>query len=308
MAEFQSWELPFTDVAAAEFVRGQAEVRGPVAGDWVQVAIEYGGELAGDVAIGLDEDGELATIGFTLRTDRQGHGIATEAVRAVVDMLFDQGIHRIEATLDPDNIASARLLERLGFRWEGGSPLSVRVRGRWCDDDRYALLRTDRDAWLARSRTAPDDLRLAEITPENLAVVSGLTTHHSERRFVTTVVESLAEAYAPGFENGAPVVPWTRALQADGELVGFVMLTEVTPAHPVPYLWRMLIDCRHQRRGIGRAAIGLIAERLRSEGHAELETSWVPGIGSPEQFYRGLGFVPTGEVDEGEICAVLQLR
>lgn len=308
VARFQSWTLPVTADDAAAFVRSRADITGPLAGDWVQIAIEYGGELAGDVAVGLDDGGELATLGFTLRSDRQGRGIATEAVGAVVDALLSNGIHRIEATLDPDNVDSARLLERLGFRWEGASEQSVQVRGQWCDDDRYALLAADREKWLARVTTPPKRVQLVDIDPDNLSAVCRLVTHHSQRRFVDTVVEGLAEAYVPGLENGAPVVAWARALEADGELVGFVMLTEVTPAHPQPYLWRMLVDRLHQRRGIGRAAIGLIAQRLRSEGHCELETSWAPGIGNPEQFYRGLGFVPTGEIDDGEQVAVLQLR
>ena len=58
--------------------------------------------------------------------------------------------------------------------------------------------------------------------------------------------------------DGAPVVPWMRAIEADGELVGFVMLAITTEAHPEPYLWRFLIDRMHQRRGIGSAALDLV--------------------------------------------------
>lgn len=308
VARYQSWEIPFTQAAATEFVRSQQSVTGPVPGEWVQIAIEYGGELAGDVGVMLDDSAELASLGVTLRPDRQGHGIAGEALGAVIDALLGREIHRVEAAIDPDNFASARLFERLGFRWEGVSRQSIRVRGHWYDEDRYALLAADRESWLSRVTAPPSRLRLVEIDPDNVWAVSRLVTHHSEQRFVDPVIESLREAYVPGIVNGAPVVPWARGIEADGELVGFLLVAEVTPAHPRPYLWRLLIDRLHQRRGIGRAAIGLLAEGLRAQGHTELETSWVAGPGSPEPFYRGLGFVPTGELDEdGEHLAVLQL-
>jgi diamine N-acetyltransferase len=92
---------------------------------------------------------------------------------------------------------------------------------------------------------------------------------------------------------------------ADGEVVGFVMLALPRAHDPRWYLWRLLVDARHQGRGVGRRAVGLVADRVRTGGGRELFTSWVPGDGSPEGFYRRLGFAPTGEVEEGEVVAVL---
>ena len=51
--------------------------------------------------------------------------------------------------------------------------------------------------------------------------------------------------------------------------------------------------------------LALLVERLRAEGHSSLLVSWAPGPGGPEPFYLGRGFVPTGEVDDGEIVARL---
>ena len=73
----------------------------------------------------------------------------------------------------------------------------------------------------------------------------------------------------------------------------------------MPYLWRLLIDRRHQRRGIGDRVLSLLVARLRAEGHESLLVSWHPGPGGPEPFYLARGFVPTGEVDEDEIVARL---
>jgi diamine N-acetyltransferase len=56
-----------------------------------------------------------------------------------------------------------------------------------------------------------------------------------------------------------------------------------------------------EREG-GRAAMALLADHGRNlPGATHLVTSWVPGPGSPEGFYLGLGFEPSGQVDDGEV-------
>ena len=308
VARYQDWAVPFTVEAAEQLIAGQAGLPGPERGGWYQIAIEHDGELVGDLALGLDETGQLATLGYSLRTDRQGSGFASEAAGALIDRLFASfGVHRVAATLDPANIASARLLERLGFRYEGRGVQSALVRGEWADDDRYALLRSDREAWLNRPRTPPADVRLVEITPENLGAVFRLATHRTQEHFVATMPWSFADALIPEVVDGAPAVPWYRAVEADGELVAFVMCAEVTDVHREPYLWRLLVDRRHQRRGIGGRIISLVIDHARDQGATTLLTSWSEGPGAPEPFYRRLGFEPTGEIVDDEIVARLQI-
>lgn len=308
VARYQSWDPPYETAAAEAFVDAMGSLTGPVAGDWIQIAIEVDGALAGDVAVGLDEPGYVATIGYSLARAHQGHGLAREAVGAVVDRLFDVlGVHRIEAGMDARNHASARVVESLGFAYEGTFASAVLHRDEWTDDVRYGLTVEAHRAWRARPLQPPHDVRLVEITPNTRDSVLALETHRSQRRFVAPMADSFADALFPPVENDAPVVPWMRAIDADGELTGFVMTAEVTPAHPVPYLWRFLIDRRHQRRGIGGRALDLLIERLRAEGHRHLLVSWHPGAGGPEPFYLRRGFVPTGEIDDDEIVARLEL-
>lgn len=308
VARYQDWDLPVTEAGALEFVTAQQTVAGPVPGDWVQIAVEYDGELAGDVAVGLDPAGNQATIGYTLRADRQRLGIGREAVSALVDVLLDQlDVHRVMATLDPRNTGSARLLEQLGFRYEGCAKAAAAVRGGWEDDDRYALLREDREAWLARPLGHPDEVALVEIDPSNVGAVARLATHRTQERFVAPMAGSFQDALVPELVDGVPAVPWMRAVAADDELAGFVMLAEVTPTMPEPYLWRLLIDRRHQRRGIGARVVELVVRHLREQGHQVLKTSWVDAPDGPEPFYRCLGFGPTGELDDDEIVATLRL-
>ena len=107
--------------------------------------------------------------------------------------------------------------------------------------------------------------------------------------------------------------PWFRAIYADDLPVGFVMLSwNVTPEPPRIigpwFLWKILIDERHQRRGYGRDAVRLVTDIVRASGAAELLTSCVPGDEGPERFYLHIGFNPTGDLAErGEVVLALQL-
>ena len=73
------------------------------------------------------------------------------------------------------------------------------------------------------------------------------------------------------------------------------------------FLWRLLIDERHQRRGIGRATLGLVMDLIRAEGATELLTSYHTGEGEPWPFYQKLGFRPTGALDHDEVVLSLDL-
>jgi RimJ/RimL family protein N-acetyltransferase len=306
VSRYQDWPLPLSAADGAAFVAEQSGITGPRAAEWTQIAIDHDGELIGDLAVGLDATGSLATIGYTLRADRQGQGFGIEAVGALIDALFERGSHRVSATLDPENVASAMLLERLGFRYEGRAIGAAFVRGAWLDDDRYAILREERAAWLTRPMSHPTDVRLVEVTEENQREVSRLATHHSQERFVAPMAATFADALVPQFEDGVRLVPWYRAIEADGELVGFLMIAEQTPPGDIPFLWRLLIDRRHQGRGVGSRAVRLLVDHLRARGETRLHTSWEKGRGGPEGFYRKLGFVPDGRVIDGEIVAELR--
>ena len=115
----QDWDLPYPRERVERLVAALADRADVVPGKGTQLAIDLDGELIGDIYVGLDEQGGIADLGYTLTTPHQGKGYALEAVSAVVDDLVDRvGVHRIVAELSPDNDPSARLLERLGMTFE----------------------------------------------------------------------------------------------------------------------------------------------------------------------------------------------
>jgi GNAT superfamily N-acetyltransferase len=149
---------------------------------------------------------------------------------------------------------------------------------------------------------------LREVTDENRRAVLALRVAPAQERFVGTVAGALEDARE--IPEGKP---WYRAIFVNGQPVGFLMLSwNVTPEPPRIigpwFLWKLLIDERHQHRGYGREAVGRVAEIVRAKGAGELLTSCIPGDEGPELFYRRLGFAPTGDLDEnGEIILTLKL-
>lgn len=309
-AALQSWEAPFPLAEAERLIAAVMEHDEPPVDDWWMLTIERldGGAVIGDLAIHLTWGGRCAEIGYTLAAEAWGHGYATEAAAALVDHLLARPeVTRLAASLHPDNHRSARVLENIGFRYEGRTKLSYWVGDENTDDLLYGMTRADHADWVARPVDPPTEVRLVEVTPANQYGVLSLATHESQRRFVAPNVKSLADAQVPEIIDGVAVVPWYRAIEADGELVGFVMLAEITDAHPEPYLWRLMIDRRHQRRSIGDRVLDLVVEQCRAWNAPSILVSWVDGVGSPRPFYERRGFVPTGEIIDGEIEARLPL-
>jgi RimJ/RimL family protein N-acetyltransferase len=151
VARYQSWTTPYPLSAAQRLIDEQAHLDGPAAGEWLQIAIALDGDLVGDVAVRLSDDGQIAKIGYTIAPAHQRNGFGAEAVGALVTRLFGAGVHRIEASLDARNVASARLLERVGFRHEGKAVSAERADGEWCDVAYYAILRAEHSARVSGS-------------------------------------------------------------------------------------------------------------------------------------------------------------
>ena len=310
LARYQSWTLPYTDEQARQVVDELVTMNGPADDEWWMAAVCDTGsdDVYGEVAVRLSWQGRTAEIGYALGRDHWGRGYATEAVEAMVGYLFDDlGATRLFGMIHPDNTASAMVLERSGFLFEGHTKSSYWVGDEVSDDWIYGLVRADRETWRNRPRHSPEEVGLVEISQETDRAVYKVRTHKTQEKFVAPMKRSYADALFPEVYEGAPLVPWMRAVEADEELVGFVMLALTTDHHPEPYLWRLLIDRLHQRRGIGRRVLDLIHDECRNMGAETLLTGWVEGKGSPDLFYLHHGYEPTGRVIDGEIEARRQL-
>ncbi len=310
-AAMQSWAVPYPVERATQMITTMIEMDGPTDGAWYALGITDPStdELLGDVVARLEWNGRGAEIGYTLAPGARGRGAATEGAAAMVELLLESlGARRIHAAIHPENFASAMVLERLGFIYEGTHRQAYWVGDECTDDVIFGLLRSDWEAWTTRPRHQPKRVELVEVSGTNRDVVRTLATHWSQQRFVSPIARSFADILITDpDEAGQPNVPWFRAVAADDEIVGFVMMIEPAPTHPDPYLWRFLIDRRYQRRGIGTRVLDLVTAHCRQRGDQVLRVRYGQGRGNPSALYLSYGFVPTGRLDANELEAVLRL-
>jgi aminoglycoside 6'-N-acetyltransferase len=151
------WDTPFTLEAAEALIARHPWTGFIKPGEGAQIAIEIAGggdTVIGDCAVMMaDDDGDgeprQASIGYTLARAYHGYGYATEAARAIVDALFRGGVfaraplHRITAICDVENVASQRVLERLGMRREAHLVENLSFKGAWGSEYCYAILRRE---------------------------------------------------------------------------------------------------------------------------------------------------------------------
>jgi diamine N-acetyltransferase len=147
---------------------------------------------------------------------------------------------------------------------------------------------------------------LRPLSESDRQAVEALRVSPSQERFVSSVADSLLEAAE---HPGAHAMYWV--VHDDDTPVGFVMIADEVegPDYIPQYLWKLLIDERHQRQGFGTATLDLIVEFFRGRPGVEvLTTSAGQGDGSPIAFYERYGFERTGEVSYGEVVLRLRLR
>lgn len=105
-------------------------------------AVTYDGALAGQLTVANIIWGSScsASIGYWLDRDVAGHGVIPTAVALVTDHCFGSvGLHRVEINIRPENTASLRVVEKLGFRDEGVRRRLLHINGSWADHRSYAL-------------------------------------------------------------------------------------------------------------------------------------------------------------------------
>lgn len=86
---------------------------------------------------------QSAYASWQVAVDRMGRGLATEGVRTLLDIAFDEahglGLHRVQANVMPANVASLRVAEKAGFRREGVARRYLKIAGAWEDHVMFAL-------------------------------------------------------------------------------------------------------------------------------------------------------------------------
>ncbi|QXQ15955.1 GNAT family N-acetyltransferase [Skermania piniformis] len=122
-------------------------------GHMVPMAIELDGTFCGQLTVGNIVRGALlsAWIGYWVARDVGNQGVATAALALGMDHCFGRlGLHRVEATVRPENLASQAVLRNVGFRNEGLLQRYLDVDGAWRDHLLVAMTADEVDGTLAQ--------------------------------------------------------------------------------------------------------------------------------------------------------------
>lgn len=114
-----------------------------VAGLGAMFLIESDGALVGRINLNSIIRGVLqsANVGYLVDQAHTGRGIATAALRHLVDYAFTElRLHRLQASVLPDNAGSHRVLKNVGFRHFGTAPDYLFIQGKWRTHDLYQLI------------------------------------------------------------------------------------------------------------------------------------------------------------------------
>jgi RimJ/RimL family protein N-acetyltransferase len=147
VARYLYWEPRSRDEVAESLSQRIVTRRLEKDDDWVVLAVERqeDGLLLGDVTIFLRSvEHRQVEVGWVFHPDAGGHGYATEASRALVDLAFD-GLeaHRVFARTDLRNTASSALCRRLDMRQEAHFREAELFKGAWGDELVFAVLATE---------------------------------------------------------------------------------------------------------------------------------------------------------------------
>jgi [ribosomal protein S5]-alanine N-acetyltransferase len=112
--------------------------------DFGFLIFEYGtGDLAGYIEITNIVRGcfQSAYLGYYIFRGYERRGYMSWALAEMVKRAWkDLKLHRLEANIQPENIESIKLVQKLGFQKEGFSPAYLKIAGRWRDHERWAIL------------------------------------------------------------------------------------------------------------------------------------------------------------------------
>jgi [ribosomal protein S5]-alanine N-acetyltransferase len=102
---------------------------------------------------------QSAFLGYWIGASHTGQGLMSEAIRLALRHAFTTlALHRVEANIQPGNDASRAVARRCGFVREGFSPRYLRINGRWCDHERWAI-RVEQWKALAADQRNPAQVR-----------------------------------------------------------------------------------------------------------------------------------------------------
>ena len=134
-------------------------------------------------------------------------------------------------------------------------------------------------------------INLRDITKKNLFSIIDLNVKEDQKNQVAANSVSIAQAH---YSKSA----WFKGIFNNDTAIGFVMLDLIKEENKC-FLWRFMIDEKHQGKGYGKLALNQVIDWVRSlEAFEEIRTSYVPTKNGADGFYEKFGFIETGKLED----------
>ncbi len=134
-------------------------------------------------------------------------------------------------------------------------------------------------------------INLRDITKKNLFSIIDLNVSEDQKDQIASNSVSIAQAH---YSKSA----WFKGIFNNDIAVGFVMLDLIKEENKC-FLWRFMIDEKHQGKGYGKLALNQVIDWVRSlEAFEEIRTSYVPTKNGADGFYEKFGFIETGKLED----------
>lgn len=301
VCRYQQWG-PNTETETKEFVQEAIEAARQIPRRRYALAIVGldSGLLMGTIE--LDVRGQhfrIAEIGYILHPEHWGRGFAQEAAQGILRFGFENlDVHRIFATCDPRNHASASVLRRIGMTQEGWARDERRVRDGWRDTLTFGMLDQE---WYGESRIG--------LQPDRAVDHPRLLIRERTDEDLESIREVDLLTWAPN-NSPAPAPPeplekyrmyrqhW-RGLVAvlDGQVCGYAGVnTPSLPSQQHVLMLDIAVHPRFQRRGIATALLRAVEAEARAQGKTKVALRVLSSNPGAVSLYRRLGYMEEGRL------------
>lgn len=263
------------------------------------------GLLIGTAGIRIqDAESLVGDFGYILHSAHWGQGLGTQVAQAIVVFGFQElGLHRIWATCRPQNIASARVLEKAGLKCEGYLRENKRIRGTWTDSYLYAITHADFNPVKAEKTRSKSDsattitIREARIEDANILAEAERKITNTAGLLVSKPHELLDESFKQKIEvlcqsqNGKYIVA-----EIEGKIVGHALLDPL-PLTAIRHVVHLTIAVHNgwQEKGVGKRLLSFLIEWAKQSSIVEkIELHVRSSNVRAMNLYRKVGFQEEG--------------
>lgn len=303
-ARYVSWDAHRTLEDSRQFLSWvESQYQAGKAADWALMDKQSGRIIGSMGIVSQHEENRACEIGYVIGREHWGQGLIAEALTRVLRYLFEETtVNRVQAICCQENHASARVLEKTGFAFEGLLRQFVRMKKRYWDMRMYAMLRETWEKAHPTSHDLRDKVLIEEARREDLPDILMLqrAAYASEAELygyaIAPMTQTLEDIEASFHEH-----VFLKAVLNDA-IVGSI---RARIAEGSCFIGRLIVDPKFQHQGIGRRLLSTM-EALYPGLRFELFTGHLSKRNL--DMYEKMGYTPFKTVRIGDRESLVYLE